>query len=468
MHSSSRLARSVVATLAAAAVLAAATPAQQSTAPKPHERRSRLEQRALAPRVTAHPVTSTAASAPSTATATSTIGAAVAQTWCAPAVRDAANPQGCVQASTIATLGMLFPLGPDFNVTPNGNVGIGTLSPAHTLDVAGELCANGRAAIGNNAVIGQGGYYYDSALDLSSRLTDMSSAPDWTPVRSYIELEPSVGETVSSVYGHDLWAWITTQSTQDMGHVQGSYLAAFNDGSGTLESLSGGSFVAETTAAHTEYQSGGYVAAVATGSGTIADNRWFELFGGHWGGSGSIGNQYGLFVRKPYATGAIQNHYGIFLEPQVGASGANYALYSQGGDVYLNGKVGIGALPSTYALQVGSPGDGSEARANAWNVLSSREYKRDIEKLDDAACADVLAKLAATDVVHYRYTGDEHVHIGVIAEESPKEILSKDGKGVSLGDYAGTLLAGIKAQQAQIDALRAEVDALKAQLAAAK
>jgi hypothetical protein len=37
---------------------------------------------------------------------------------------------GCIQASSTPTLGDLYPLGLDFNIAANGNVGIGTTSPA--------------------------------------------------------------------------------------------------------------------------------------------------------------------------------------------------------------------------------------------------------------------------------------------------------------------------------------------------
>jgi hypothetical protein len=133
-----------------------------------------------------------------------------------------------------------------------------------------------------------------------------------------------------------------------------------------------------------------------------------------------------------------------------------------------NGNVGIGTKTPGYKLQVGTAGDGSEARANAWNLLSSREYKQDIEPLGPAQCQDILEKAAATEVVTYRFKADPAAvqHLGVIAEESPSEIVAPDGKGVSLGDYTAFLLAAIKAQQAQIEELRQQVDELRTEVEA--
>jgi hypothetical protein len=134
--------------------------------------------------------------------------------------------------------------------------------------------------------------------------------------------------------------------------------------------------------------------------------------------------------------------------------------------VAADGNVGIGTTNPGYKLQVGAAGDGSQARANAWNLLSSREYKKNIEPLGPAQCQDILEKAASTDVVRYTFTNDPSgvEHIGVIAEESPSEIAAPDGKGVSLGDYAAFLLAAIKAQQVEIEELKAQVQELQAQV----
>jgi hypothetical protein len=130
-----------------------------------------------------------------------------------------------------------------------------------------------------------------------------------------------------------------------------------------------------------------------------------------------------------------------------------------------NGDVGIGTNSPGYKLQVGNLGDGTEARSNGWNLLSSREYKTDIEAFDSSDYSDVLNKVADLDVVRYRYVNDENAvrHVGVIAEDSPQDILAADGKAISLGDYTSFLLAAIKAQQEEIELLKEEVRDLKSQ-----
>ncbi len=128
-----------------------------------------------------------------------------------------------------------------------------------------------------------------------------------------------------------------------------------------------------------------------------------------------------------------------------------------------SGNVGVGTSTPGYRLQVGNPGDGTEARANAWNLLSSREYKRNVARLGESDYADVLEQVRRTDVVHYEYTADEARtrHLGIIAEDAPADVVTPDGQAVSLGDYAAFLLAAIKAQQAEIEVLGEEVRAAR-------
>lgn len=68
--------------------------------------------------------------------------AAGAQGLCVDALFDQGQPGACLDASSVPTLGALFPLGPSFNVTSLGRVGMGTTAPSHPLHVIGSARAS--------------------------------------------------------------------------------------------------------------------------------------------------------------------------------------------------------------------------------------------------------------------------------------------------------------------------------------
>jgi hypothetical protein len=381
---------------------------------------------------------------------------------CNDTIRDSTSGT-CVDVRSSPTLGSLYPLGPELNIDSTGHVGIHTLAPQYPFDAHGDARFSSRLAVGNSAVVGNDGVY-EHVFDLSTTIRDFLNERLWAPVSSYVVLDPQqdlVGPARVDVYSHDFEVWTQRGNPHDITFVQGPYIFAAHEGSGTIEVLTGSVIGSQTLYdGHSIDQIGAYVASVGSESATIVRSRALAAVSGHWGetGLGSVQDDYTVYVERPYDASTIQNHYGLYLEDQVVATNTNYSIYSDGGACFFKGHVGIGAQPSSYALQVGNPGDGSEARANAWNVLSSCAYKTDIDALEADQYADILAKIEATDVVHYRYVDDDHRHLGVIAEASPDEILSRDKQGVSLGDYAAFLLAGIKAQQSEIRALQLELD----------
>ena len=132
------------------------------------------------------------------------------------------------------------------------------------------------------------------------------------------------------------------------------------------------------------------------------------------------------------------------------------------------GYVGIGTTNPGYLLQVGENGDGTQARANAWNTFSDRRWKRDF-----ASIHNPVAKLQALNGYYYYWKQgmkDQSRQIGVVAQEVEEvlpEIISTDAKGYKSVDYSklsAFLIEVNKAQQVQIEMQQAKDEAQQAQI----
>lgn len=138
-------------------------------------------------------------------------------------------------------------------------------------------------------------------------------------------------------------------------------------------------------------------------------------------------------------------------------STSNAAVFHRAGGPF---KLGVGRANPAYYIHVGP---GAYCDGTQWVGVSSKTSKRDIQMLDARDYEEILKKLDETEVVRYRYKAqdDDELHIGVIAEDAPEEIVDQQRKGVRTGDAIGFLLAALKAQQEQIQSLRVEIERLK-------
>jgi hypothetical protein len=147
------------------------------------------------------------------------------------------------------------------------------------------------------------------------------------------------------------------------------------------------------------------------------------------------------------------------------ASGSFYVRTNGADRVKIdhNGNMGVGTANPAYRLQVGTAGDGSQARANAWNVFSDERYKTNVEEIPNA-----LDKIQGLHGYYYNWkTGDDTTRqAGLLAQEVEKvlpEIVSTDADGyksVEYGKMNALLLQALKEQQQQIVELCKKVEQL--------
>lgn len=130
-----------------------------------------------------------------------------------------------------------------------------------------------------------------------------------------------------------------------------------------------------------------------------------------------------------------------------------------------NSNVGIGTITPGYRLQVGNSGDGTQARANAWNTFSDARLKKDFTEINRPL--EMVEKL--TGYYYYWKEGvDQNRQVGFSAQEIRDvmpEVVSEGEDGllsVEYGKISPLLLEAIKALKNENDRLKTENSELKA------
>jgi hypothetical protein len=196
-----------------------------------------------------------------------------------------------------------------------------------------------------------------------------------------------------------------------------------------------------------------------------------------WGADGNVGintttPSYKLSVSGPGAFDTLEsingsgdpleiNYYTAAPTKICATAGCSVATYF----APTTGNVGIGTNAPTYKLHVVGTAAGT-----SWTNLSSREYKDDVRYVASSEYDQMLAKVVAMKPARYRYkaayTDDQSVHLGFIAEEMPRDVLSPNGKGVDTYELVTYLAGAVKAQQAQLKTQEALLKAQREQLTA--
>ncbi|MHC1776285.1 MAG: tail fiber domain-containing protein [Lentimicrobium sp.] len=134
-------------------------------------------------------------------------------------------------------------------------------------------------------------------------------------------------------------------------------------------------------------------------------------------------------------------------------------LYGEGSSYINGGNLGIGTTSPACKLQVGVAGDGTQARANAWNLLSDVRLKKEL-----TAIVNPLDKVMKINGYYYFWnTGsDQSRQVGFSAQEVwdiLPEAVSRGEDGylsIEYGKMTPLLLEAIKELKAENDRLKAD------------
>jgi hypothetical protein len=206
----------------------------------------------------------------------------------------------------------------------------------------------------------------------------------------------------------------------------------------------------------------------AVGADALGDNTTggFNTAIGRNAGLGNFTGNYNTFLGYNAGVSSVR----------INATAVGYAAYAECSNCMVLGsvdgkngsnvtvKVGVGTTAPTERFQVGNAGDGSVARANAWQTFSDERYKTQIVTIDHA-----LEKLDQVGGYYYHWKNaeDQSRQAGLIAQEVEKvlpEIVQTDDAGYKSVDYGkmnALLIEAIKEQQVLLKQMQQRITALE-------
>jgi hypothetical protein len=126
------------------------------------------------------------------------------------------------------------------------------------------------------------------------------------------------------------------------------------------------------------------------------------------------------------------------------------------------GNVGIGTSTPGYKLQV--MGD---VAAQSFVNVSTRDAKKDISYLASSDKLSILDSLRGINIASYHYNNEASssaLHLGLIAEEAPTEVLAQGGKGVDMYKFSSYILGGVQALDQKVTGLGTKGDMLQSRI----
>jgi len=336
--------------------------------------------------------------------------------------------------NTNGTLGTVF--------AANGNVGIGTTSPASTFTVTGGACFSGGA--GSTVACGNAGgnLYYRTA-----------NTGTYDVAESYVTADDSI--EAGDIVALDLVNDSTIAKAIEGSHVFG----VISSDPGLLLGGADANMIGSTT--RPVALSGRVPVKVngETGNIAIGDKIALSSVAGVGrkaeGSEDVVGTALTAWSGGPLDQGFVT----VFVSTKQTNDRSQFKIDS-------TGNVGIGMTGTTtpsYKLQI--MGD---VAATSFVNISTRDAKHDISYMDDATKAGMLAKLKSIGVATYRYNTESDsapLRLGLIAEEAPAEVLAASGKGVDVYKLSTFILAGVQELNRRFESLEVKVNQNTANIA---